>query len=655
MLTRENKVQLNSHRNSLQAHLSLLEKSGASICILPSDGPTVTKEILTHRNMRTLQIPLLMDLLDPPGTEEHFPWDRDFEPMRTHTACVLHTSGSSGIPKPVYVAHGTFASNDMHQAIQPLGGKSFVYDSWRGKRVFVALPIFHAACLGMILGYNVFQNVVCVLPPPELLTVDHIEKVHQYAKVSGSLLPPSMIMEVFKKQRVLDQMIEQVEFVAYVGGSLAQDVGDRISQQVKLITLMGSTEAMWLPVEEVDEPENWKQIPISPFLGHEYRSTRDELCELFIVRNPKLDLFQGVFATFPEKVEYGMQYLYVQHPTDPRLWMFSARGDDIICFSNAEKLNPITIETTIGSHPLVIGAVVGGHEEFQASLLLEPHVHPATERETEEFIDAIWPAVVETNINTVAHGRIMKNFIFLSDPDRPLPRAGKDTIQRHATLDLYAEEFKQLYRKGLQVPSEQLLQPKRQGSVASNITARSLLDTDTTNRASSPTDKICEKLDLLTGQVERILVVLEGERARLKFPTLEYHEDRIDRLDADKGANGVHGADRHNESDRPTGTVHRPYIPTSPIYSPDVVELKSMLFHIISETIVVFGLTASADLYKCGLDSLQTPALVSAINKALSSSDNKYFGQVGVKDIQGHPSIDELALCIADHQGQDDG
>lgn len=44
----------------------------------------------------------------------HFPFDRSFEQAEWDPLCVLHTSGSTGLPKPVTVKHVSLSSHLGH-------------------------------------------------------------------------------------------------------------------------------------------------------------------------------------------------------------------------------------------------------------------------------------------------------------------------------------------------------------------------------------------------------------------------------------------------------------------------------------------------------------------------------------------------------------
>lgn len=101
------------------------------------------------------------------------------------------------------------------------------------------------------------------------------------------------------------------------------------------------------------------------------------------------------------------------------------------------------MENNLGSHPEIKAAIVYGTKKFQSALLIEP-VHPEMSREA--LLDEIWPAIKSANANCPAHARIMgKDFVTFVKTDKPLPRAGKGTVQRKMALKLYEEELDGLY------------------------------------------------------------------------------------------------------------------------------------------------------------------------------------------------------------------
>ena len=222
-----------------------------------------------------------------------------------------------------------------------------------------------------------------------------------------------------------------------------------ISDILTHVTRFAAFPLYWQPNRKM-----WQWYVInSDIFGCDWRQSKEdpEVYEQFIVRKGEDPGMQGFFHTFPELDEYGTKDLYRKHPTLPDHWLYVGRADDIIVFSNGEKLNPVTMEGIIMGHPDVIGAMVVGSNKFQPALIVEPKCHPASKDEEQSFIDKVWPNVVKANEETVAHGQIGRNFIALSKPERPFKRSGKGTIQRAATVAQYADHIDEIYENAGQI------------------------------------------------------------------------------------------------------------------------------------------------------------------------------------------------------------
>lgn len=193
------------------------------------------------------------------------------------------------------------------------------------------------------------------------------------------------------------------------------------------------------------DQEDWQYTKFSPYTGAEFRHHSEDLYELFLVRRKDLDLYQGIFRTFPDLQEYSMHDLFSKHPTKPDLWLYRGRADDVIVFANGEKLNPVSMEQRITDHPEVRAALVFGQARFQTALLVEPHDPALAEEHKGKLIESIWPVVEKANSECPAHGRLSKSLIMFTTPAKPMLRAGKGTIQRQLTLRHYSKEIDSLY------------------------------------------------------------------------------------------------------------------------------------------------------------------------------------------------------------------
>lgn len=174
--------------------------------------------------------------------------------------------------------------------------------------------------------------------------------------------------------------------------------------------LSGSTEVGYLAVEDV-EPENWQYRNFSPSLNIDLRFFGDGMYELVAVRDKGSEAFQRIFSTFPDLQKYSMKDLFVKHPTKEGLWRSCGRTDDVIVFTDAQKLNPTLIESVIQSHPLVTSAVLYGNARPQPALLFEPAAHSTTEEERETTRCRIWEAAKRARERPLLE-RLMKIFSY---------------------------------------------------------------------------------------------------------------------------------------------------------------------------------------------------------------------------------------------------
>lgn len=140
-----------------------------------------------------------------------------------------------------------------------------------------------------------------------------------------------------------------------------------------------------------------------------------------------------------------MKDLYTKHPSKNNTWLYKGRADDILVFTTGEKLNALEMEALIDTNPVINAALVTGFGKCQSSLLVEAVKPPSNDTERESLSNLIWPSVVATIKISPSHGRIHRDKILFTSPEKPMPRAGKGTVQRKPAVDLYTTELDLLY------------------------------------------------------------------------------------------------------------------------------------------------------------------------------------------------------------------
>ncbi|KFY47376.1 hypothetical protein V494_00016 [Pseudogymnoascus sp. VKM F-4513 (FW-928)] len=425
-----------SPRNSIEGQLSLFEQTKCCHIWYAESFNLAVGTWLSKREMKSWVVPPAKELLQ--ASPSPVPYSKSFEEARWDPLVVMHTSGSTGHPKPIVVKQGGLAVMDAFLDLPEYMGGKFLMQFWKSSasRMFLPMPLFHAA------------GVMADQPP----TADSTIKCLQCSGSDAALLAPSIIEELSTRRDGVEAM-KRLRFVGFGGGNLSKTAGDSLIEEgVVLNNCISSTEICPYALYSQPQPKLWQYFIFnSKIMGAVWQphDPKNGIYELVIRRkDPKEPLDQSLFYTFPDlTTEWSTRDLFKAHPTLKDHWMFHGRADNIIVFSNGEKLNPVTIEDSIVGHPLIKGAVVVGQDRFQSALILEPATPPKTREESEAIIESVWPLIIDLNKETVSHGRISKQLVVLSDPDLPFPRAPKGTVQRSLVAQAYRLKIDEVYKQ----------------------------------------------------------------------------------------------------------------------------------------------------------------------------------------------------------------
>lgn len=138
---------LTSPRNSIEAHRSLMERLNSTTLLAPVPYPPFLQAIVDAIPVDVMGVPSLETLLTTkyPLFEYHKVYPGD----ASDRMVVLHTSGSTGIPKPIIwtlesaVKHMHMQRLDIPAGYEGQDRKGF------GKRMFLTMPPFHVSLIGV--------------------------------------------------------------------------------------------------------------------------------------------------------------------------------------------------------------------------------------------------------------------------------------------------------------------------------------------------------------------------------------------------------------------------------------------------------------------------------------------------------------------------
>ncbi|KAL2696913.1 hypothetical protein AAEP93_002208 [Penicillium crustosum] len=451
---------LPSTRNSDEAYAHLLKTMKCTKFFFSEERQTRTLEIQgLVSTLDIFQIPTTKKILSDESGLRHYSYTKSYADAENDTTCIIHSSGTTGMPKPVYLTNGFFMTIDsLSHLSRPAGRQpSMFHDLDQTELVLATAPFFHLMGLVSFL-FSVWFEIPTLIGPDKPLSVDHMIELLHTAQPTAAVCPPSVLEDMSHSDKAL-ACLKELKSVYFGGAPLPLETGERLRKYTQLVSILGSSEAGVIPGLVPEDPVNWGYFEWNEAYGVDMQDAGDGVFEMVITRQKNAQNFKGIFHTYPDINVYPTNDLYTPHPTNPHLWKFHGRKDDVIVLSNGEKFTPVGMETIIEGHPLVGRAVVVGQSRFQAGLLIEPS-HEGPDMDAKLFIEEIWPTVQVANQTIAAHGRVMKNMIWFAVKAKPFKTTPKGSVQRRAVLRDYEKEIDAMYAEELEDDLDQCLPEK---------------------------------------------------------------------------------------------------------------------------------------------------------------------------------------------------
>ncbi|KAG9498318.1 hypothetical protein J7337_011215 [Fusarium musae] len=309
-------------RNSIEAALGLLEATKCALWVHPVDYPPypLVEKIQQTRELRILEIPTVAELLEA-SSSPNYPYIKTYDEAMGDPFCILHTSGTTGLPKPIYLSNGLLATMDAARILPPFEGDNgtrpwaTLYE--KGDRLYSPCVLLHGPGIFMNLFATFLFDTHSVMGPvgvhPDM---NLLASLADHGNIDIWHFMPVYVNELGQRPEVLEKF-RSSKFIGAGGGPVSAELAAKVN--------------------EVIEKGLFKQRAI---------------------KNEHLALHQGIFHTFPDVDEFNFKDLIIKHPRKPNLWLYMGRSNDIICLEDAQKLSPIETENMICAHPSVKGCVM---------------------------------------------------------------------------------------------------------------------------------------------------------------------------------------------------------------------------------------------------------------------------------------------------------
>ncbi|KAI0631526.1 acetyl-CoA synthetase-like protein [Trametes polyzona] len=444
-----------STRNGAAGVTDMLQRTGAAQILISRDailrgmaGEALSK--LSDDIRATVRdMPVFEDLFPADGNVTDQAYEADVKLPDTYDpealAIILHSSGSTGHPKPIRWPHkrlSLFAK-----------GPTYCEDTSRSIMGCHGTPMFHGLGAFMFGTSPITGYVVAAFKPaspPTFPTPDAVWQGIVATKSDFTWTVPSFVEEWARDPEKVEVM-KRMRGVLFGGAPLNQEVGDALaSQGVNLFTVYGLTEVGLVNIFVRENPGmDWPYFAPIPFYPLKFLPHGDNQYELVILSRPDMPL-PVINTQIDGQDGYATSDLVVPHPTKPGLWRIYGRADEQIMLSNGEKTNPLPLEKIINQDPHLRCSVMFGRGRFQNGIIVEPQpefaIDPSNPKEVEEFRNKIWPSIERANEYAPQHSRIFKEMILVASPSKPFQFNMKGLPRRSIILGEYEHEIEALYR-----------------------------------------------------------------------------------------------------------------------------------------------------------------------------------------------------------------
>ncbi|KAJ8133029.1 hypothetical protein O1611_g593 [Lasiodiplodia mahajangana] len=430
-----------SIRLSEPACLNLMERTECDTMIVGSTvriTATVNGLKKARSDLKFIPMPTRADFDKPDSPPEPFLRPiPDRETEHAQLALFGHSSGSTGLPKPLALSHRSVLNN--------------IYFG-TGCKAFNALPWYHLH--GLFTSFQaIYMRKTAHLYNADLpLTAEHLVTALKEIQPEICHTVPYVLKLMAERQDGID-VLKRCKFVTAAGARTPDELGDRVVKEgVNFGVILGLTEVGHMGDSIYRDPgdDSWVYIrPYASLRPHMFFKKIDEgVYEAVYLKSHPALMASSSNSNDPPG-SFHSRDLYVPHPTIENAWKYIARDDDRITLLSGEKILPLGMEGAVRESPLVRDGLMVGNDRLAPGLLLFRSAASAALSD-DELIDGVWPMIEAANTVMDEYARITRDMIVVFGADVEYPATDKNNIIRAASYRKFEDEIEKLYNKDSQ-------------------------------------------------------------------------------------------------------------------------------------------------------------------------------------------------------------
>ena len=514
-----------SPRISEEAHVSLVRGSAATHLLVDAGFQDMSARISHH--LPHLQTGTIASQPEYTALSPYVP-SKNLDPTKQsqNLAWIIHSSGSTSLPKPIRSTHSSALGN---------------FKSAFNLASFVTLPLFHAQGIGWVFRGIMNKKPVYLYPAELPLTTSHLVKTLREHPDIQILLAVPYTCRLLAESEEGVELCKRLEVLFSGGAMCPKPIGDKLTRAgVNLVSHFGSTETGQLmnsfrPQSEILEWDWLRPLENAvPFFRWELYDEEKNVFELVIEEG-----WPAKVATNRDDGAYATSDLWERHPEWPRVnrWRYFARMDDTVVLVNGEKANPVLFEQAACENPSVQEAIVFGNERESLGMFVIP---ADSAEDADEVREDMWPAIERANMVMPAHAQLERSMVKVLGPQdvQRIPRTDKGNIIRAAFYRDFASLVDAAYEEHISSAEKVILEREELLSfLRSEINAS--LSGDRLSRLDDDTDLFSLGIDSLQASRIRSAVLKRGidtgettigESFVFEFPSITAMADELIRM-----------------------------------------------------------------------------------------------------------------------------